>query len=87
MQGINRALAGCQEADIRDVEAIDILGGIDHLDDRIGIDMRWQRQLQLHQNAVNRRVGIQLTDQRQQLHFGRFSGSLCSKLAMPAATV
>lgn len=56
------------------MKAVDILGRIDRVDDRIGIDMRGQRQL--HQNAVNRRVGIQLRDQRQQLHFGRFSGQL-----------
>ena len=50
------------------MEAVDILGGIDRQQHMRGIDVPGQRQL--HQDAVDRGIGIQCRDQRQQLGLG-----------------
>ena len=51
------------------MQAVDVLGRIDALGDLIGIDGFGQRQL--HQDAVDRGIGIQAIDQRQQLALRR----------------
>ena len=53
-----------QLAHILRMEAIDILLRTNVPDDRVGIDVLGQRHL--HENAVHRRVTIQLLDERQQ---------------------
>jgi len=61
--------AGAKLADIDEVEAVDILLRRDGLDDLAGIDMGGKRQL--HQYAVDGRIGIELADDLQQSLFGR----------------
>ncbi len=63
--GHDALAAGRQQADIGQVKAVDILGRIDGGDDRVLVDLVGQGQL--HQDAVHRRIGIELVDQRQQL--------------------
>ena len=46
------------------VKAVDVLGRVDRRDHLLGVDLLGQRQL--HQDAVHRRIGIELADQRQQ---------------------
>ena len=65
MQGTSAGAAAPQPADIERVEAVDVLGRIDRVDHALRIDLLRQRQL--HQDAVDRVVGVELRDQRQQL--------------------
>ena len=58
-----------QQAYVRDVEPVDILGRINRVDHQILVQMFGQRQL--HQNPVDLGIGVQLLDQRQQFRFGR----------------
>ena len=50
------------------MKAVNILGRRDRIDHQIGIQMIRKRQL--HQNAMHRRVIVQLIDQRQKIRFG-----------------
>ncbi|EKD61865.1 MAG: hypothetical protein ACD_54C00063G0003 [uncultured bacterium] len=63
----HRLLPGAQQADVRDMKAIDILGRINRVDDQFRVQMRRQRQL--HQNAMHFRIGVQRFHQRQQIGF------------------
>ncbi len=47
------------------MQPVDILGGIDGVDD--GFGMKRFRQRQLHQNAVHQRIAVEPRDQRQQI--------------------
>ncbi len=67
------------------MKAIHILIRIDRLNDLQRIDMLRQRQL--HKDAVHILIGIEATDQRQQLASLVLSGSTCSIERMPASTV
>jgi hypothetical protein len=49
--------------------------------------VQMRRQRQLHQDAVHRRIGVQLVDQRQKLGLRSLGGRRCSKLAIPTSTV
>ena len=49
------------------MKSVDVLAWIDRIDDALRIDVLRQRQL--HQNAVDIVVGIELGDQRQELGF------------------
>ena len=60
--------ANRQAADIGRMKAVDILVGIDALDDRVGAQV--VRQGQLHQDAVDARIGVELVDQRIELRLG-----------------
>ena len=51
--------------DVVRMEAIDVLRRIDALDDRRAVDMPGQRQL--HQDAVDTFVGVELIDQPEEL--------------------
>ncbi len=64
----------CQAADRVRVEAVDVLQRIDPLDDLVFVDVIGQRQL--HQDAVDRRVRVELVDQRQDVGFGRVGGQV-----------
>ena len=63
------AAAAPQLADVLRMKTVYVLARIDRRDDTLWVDMFWQRQL--HQNAVDRVVGIQARDQPQQFGFGR----------------
>ena len=63
--GPHQRVAQRQPADVERMEAIDVLGRIDRLDDVAFVDVIGQRHL--HQDAVDRVVGVHLLDQRQQL--------------------
>ena len=53
---------------VHGMEAVDILVGVDGQQNPGLVDL--PRQGQLHQDAVNCRVGVQLRDQAEQLAFG-----------------
>src|SRR4029077_12044149 len=59
------------------MEAIDVLGGIDGVDDGLRVDMRRQRELD--EDAVNGDIGIEPADQRQQLRLARRRGEVVGK--------
>jgi len=59
-----------QPADVFRMEAVYVLARVDAVDQRSGVDMRRQRQL--HQDAMNARIGVELVDQLRQ--FGLRSG-------------
>ena len=63
--GHQRPASGAQEPDIRDVEAVHVLGGIDGAGHQRGLDVVGQRKL--HQDAMHRRVGVEALDQAQKL--------------------
>ena len=70
--GDQRLLTGRQLADVHDMEAIDVLGGIDGGQHLHRVDMLRKRQL--HENAVAGGVAVELLDQRQHIGLGRFGG-------------
>ena len=51
------------------MEAIHVFVGIDGVDNGVGINLVWQRQL--HQDSVHIRIRVQLIDQTQQFSFAR----------------
>ena len=51
------------------MEAVDVLFGLDRLDHLLGVDLRRQRQL--HEDAVDLRIGIELADDVQELGLAR----------------
>jgi hypothetical protein len=61
-------LARRQQADIGNVKAVDVLGGIDRVDHLVGVNVARQRQL--HEDAVHLRRGVELFHQRQQVGLG-----------------
>ena len=50
------------------MESVDVLGGVERVDDSARIDLTRQRQL--HQHAVNLGIGIELADETEQLGLG-----------------
>ena len=44
-------------------------------------------QRQLDEDAVDRGVGVEPVDQREQVGLARVGGKLCSKLSIPASIV
>ena len=56
-----------EASDVVRVEAVDVLPGIDALDDALGIDVLGQRQL--HEDRVHLRIGIEAVDEREKLRF------------------
>jgi hypothetical protein len=56
------------------MEPVHVLGRVDRLDDRARTDLRRQRQL--HQDAIDRRIGVQQLHQRQQFRFSRARGQV-----------
>ena len=76
---------GRQPPGIDRVEAVDILVGVDPRGDDALVDMIGQRQLD--EDAVDRPVGVERVDQREQIVLRRVGGELCSKLSIPAAIV
>ena len=60
-----RGKSAGQSPGVVGMQPVDVLGGIDGVDDRFG--MQRFRQRQLHQNAVDARIAIELSDQRQQI--------------------
>ena len=65
--GPQTELAQGQMTDVFGMEAVHVLARIDAMDQAGGI--RNTRQRQLHQDAVDRRIGVQAIDQRQQFGF------------------
>ena len=57
-----------EEADVERVKAVDVLQGIDPLDDGRLVDLLGQRQL--HQDAVDRRIVVQSVDRGEQFGLG-----------------
>ena len=74
-----------QPADVVRMEAVDVLARIDALGHALRIDLLRQRQL--HQDAVDRGIGVERVDQRQQLGFRRVAGRSCENERMPTASV
>ena len=75
--GAKEWVAGNQAADVIGMEAIDVLGRGDRLQNPAFVDML--RQGKLYQNAVDAAVFVQLVDKGQQLGLARSRrGSLCS---------
>ncbi len=66
------AHAGGQPADVFQVEAVHVLGGVDGGDHPLGIHVPGQRKL--HQDPVDRRIGIELPHQVQELRLRRVGG-------------
>ena len=64
--------AGGEPAGVERVQPVDVLGRIDRRDDGERVEMRRQRQL--HEDAVDRVVGVQLGDELHQLVLGRRLG-------------
>ena len=60
-----RGKAAGEAPGIVGMQAVDILGGIDRVDDRFGVDRFRQRQL--HENAVHGGIAIELSNHRQQI--------------------
>ena len=67
--GRERRQAGREPADVHRMKAVDVLGGIDRVQDLLAVDL--PRQRKLHQDAVHGRIGVELSDQRQQIGFAR----------------
>ena len=65
VHGTRPSAPGRQPSDIDDVEAVDVLVGIDRGQDRGLVDLLRQRQL--HQDAVDAVVAVELLDQVEQL--------------------
>ena len=63
--GRQRGKAAGEPPGIVRMQPVDVLGGIDGVDD--GFGMQRFRQRQLHQNAVHGGIAIELCDQRQQI--------------------
>ena len=63
--GRQRGKAAGEASGIVRMQPVDVLGGIDGIDDGFGI--KRFRQRQLHQNAVHGRIAIERSDQRQQI--------------------
>ncbi|MGY3032469.1 hypothetical protein ACVIIV_001639 [Bradyrhizobium sp. USDA 4354] len=63
--GRQRLEAAGEPAGIVRMQAIDILGRIDGVDDGLGVQPLRQRQL--HENAVHGGIAVELCDQRQQI--------------------
>ncbi len=62
VHGLNPALAQGEPTDILGMEAIDVLARVDAIDQHVRIDVRRQRQL--HEDAVDLRIGVEFVDQR-----------------------
>ena len=62
--GNQTILACCKPARIHDMEPVHILIWVDGIDNLVGIDLGWQRQL--HQNAMHGWILVELVYQRQQ---------------------
>ena len=60
-----RRQAGGEPPGVDRMEAVDVLRRIDGVEHLLGVDLLRQRQL--HQDAVHRRIGVELFDQRHQL--------------------
>ena len=69
-----RGKAAGEPAGIVRMQAVDILGRIDGVDDGFGVDRFRQRQL--HENAVHRGIAVELCDQRQQIGLRDVGGQL-----------
>jgi hypothetical protein len=61
--GRQRGKSAGQPSGVVGMQPVDILGGIDGVND--GFGMQRFRQRQLHENAVHRRIAIELANQRQ----------------------
>ena len=66
--GRKHRVAGDQATDVVEVEAVDILVKVDALQHAVHVDLWWQRQL--HQDAVDGRIGIERIDTAHQLILG-----------------
>ena len=66
--------AAPQPSDILGVKSVDVLAGIDGVDDALRVDVLRQRQL--YQDAVDPVVGVEPGDQRQQLGFAGAAGKV-----------
>ena len=56
------------------MESVHVLGGVDRVQHLLAVDLLRQRKL--HQDAVHRRIGVELFDQRQHLALRRVLGKL-----------
>ena len=65
VQGDSAAKPPARRPALFGMQAVDVLGGIDGVDDGFGMDRFRQRQL--HENAVHRGIRVELCDQRQQI--------------------
>ena len=72
-------------AHVHRMKAVHVLGGIDPIEHLLGVDVLRQRQLD--QDAVNRGIGVEPVDDRQQLGLGRCrpEASIFTE-CMPAST-
>ena len=66
-----------EPAGVDRVEAVDVLVGIDGEDDRVGVDMRRQRQLD--EDPVDRGVGVEAVDQGEQLGLRSCRREACAR--------
>ena len=55
------------------MKPVDVLGGVDGADHAALVDVSGERQL--HQDAVDRRVGVELGDEGQQVGLGEVGGA------------
>ena len=69
-----RRQSGREPAGIHRMESVHVLGGVDRVQYLLAVDLLRQRQL--HQDAVHRRIGVELPDQRQHLALRRVLGKL-----------
>ena len=67
--GRQRGQSAGEASGIVRMQAVDILGRIDGVDDSFGIERFRQRQL--HQDAVHGGIAVELCDQRQQIFLAR----------------
>ena len=72
VQGTRAGLPDGEPPDIQRVEPVHVLGRIDRLEHGLGADLRRQRKL--HQDAVDRRVGVEPADLCQQRRLGGVRG-------------
>ncbi len=74
VQGTSARSPDPEAADVQGMEAVDVLVGVDGVQDLLGIDVLGQRQL--NENAVDVLVRVQALHERQDLVLGRRLGEL-----------
>lgn len=78
-----RVHADRKPSGVLDVESVDILGRIDGGDHPRGVDLARQRKL--HQNPVDRIVGVESADQVEQLRFRNRIGQMVGEALHPGS--
>ena len=64
-------VAEAEQPGVHRVDPVDVLGRIDRIDDRAQADRRGQRHLD--DDAIDRRVGVEVADRRDHGRLGRFA--------------